>query len=190
MPRLFCALRLPPLLSSRLSLLKGRLAGARWIDPENYHITLGFFGDIDRHTANDLALALSAIRRQSLTLEVDRLDVFGSSKPHSLFAKIKPDPALMELQNEIERIAKKLGIAGDRRKFTPHITLARLKGTTPIELAGFIGACGGFYSLPFQLSEFQLLSSKASIGGGPYVTEARYALSLMPDRAYGAIPAE
>ncbi len=176
MPRLFCAFKIPAALSLQLSLLKGGLNGAKWIDPDNYHITLRFFGDLDRHTANDLALGLSSIRRHTMELEVDRLDAFGNSKPHALIANIRPLAALAELQNEIEWLGKRLGIAPDRRKFSPHVTLARLRGTTPLDLAGFIGARGGFYSHPFKVKEVELLSSKASIGGGPYITEARYPL--------------
>lgn len=176
MPRLFCALQIPGPLNLQLSLIKGGLSGARWVEPEDYHITLCFFGDMDRNTANDLALALTRIKHPYLTLEIERLDAFGNAKPRALIARIKSDQSLNELQSEVDWIARRLGIAADKRKFLPHITLARLKGTTPLELAGFIGTRGGFYSARFVTREFELLSSKESIGGGPYVTEARYPL--------------
>lgn len=176
MPRLFCSLKTPADIRLDLSRIKGGLAGARWIEPSNYHITLQFFGDINRHIADDLSLALSGIDRAAFTLEIDRLDVFGHTKPHSLYANIKPVKALMDLQSEIEWIARRLNLKADARKFSPHVTLARLNGTTPLEVAGFIGARGSFQSTSFEVAEFQLLSSKASIGGGPYVTEARYPL--------------
>jgi len=176
MPRLFCALSLPASLSMQLAELRGGLTGARWIDPENYHITLRFFGDINRHSANDLALALSGIERHAMELEVERLDVFGGAKPRNLHAAIRQAPALMELQSEIERIARRLKLKTEKRKYSPHITLARLSGTTPVEAAGFIASRGGFYSLPFDVTGFDLLSSKDSIGGGPYRCEQRYEL--------------
>ncbi|MGB7287202.1 MAG: RNA 2',3'-cyclic phosphodiesterase [Salaquimonas sp.] len=176
MPRLFCALKIPSALRLQLSEIKGGLSGARWIEPENYHITLRFFGDINRHIANDLALALSGIDRDAFDLEIDRLDAFGNAKPHSLYAHVMSEQSLLDLQSEIEWIAKRLGLQPDRRKFSPHITLARLRDTTPLEVAGFIAARGGFHSAKFEIGEIQLLSSKDSIGGGPYVTEARYAL--------------
>jgi RNA 2',3'-cyclic 3'-phosphodiesterase len=176
MPRLFCALKIPGSLGLQLSLIKGGLSGARWVEPDDYHITLCFFGDMNRDTANDLALSLSRISQPELTLKVDRLDTFGKSKPRALIAHIKPNTSLNELHSEIEWMARRLGITPDKRKFLPHITLARLKGTTPLELAGFITTRGGFYSAPFVSREFELMSSKDSIGGGPYVTEARYPL--------------
>lgn len=181
MPRLFCALRLPSSVSMQLSLLRGGLNGARWIDPENYHLTLNFFGSVDRHRAGDLDAALSSIDRHDLELSIDRLDVFGNAKPHALFAAVTPDNALMELQGEISRIAKRLRIAPDKRKFIPHVTLARLSGTTPADAARYLTVKGGYTCAPFDVREFQLLSSKASVGGGPYVTERRYSLRSWDD---------
>ena len=47
MPRLFTGLEIPAEIGQTLSNLRGGLPGARWIDPENYHVTLRFIGDID-----------------------------------------------------------------------------------------------------------------------------------------------
>jgi 2'-5' RNA ligase len=176
MPRLFCALKIPANVSMELSLLYGGLSGARWIDAENHHITLQFFGDIDRRNANDLALALSAIRRDTFELQIDRLDAFGGSKPHTIFAHIRANPALSELQHEIESIARRLSLIPDRRKFTPHVTLARLRGTSPLEAARYLSLKGGYHCRPFEVNGFELMSSRDSIGGGPYVCEQRYRL--------------
>lgn len=177
MPRLFCAICLPENLTLQLSLLKGGLTGARWVEPENYHITLRYFGKIDYRTANDLHLGLSQINRENFTLQIDRLDAFGNAKPHALIARIKTSDQLTELHNEIDWIARKLGISVDPRKFSPHITLARLKATTPQELAHFIASRGKAVFAPFQVNRFDLFSSKTSKGGGPYISNAHYELS-------------
>jgi 2'-5' RNA ligase len=184
MPRLFCALRIPAGLSLDLSQLCGGLSGAKWIDRENYHITLQFFGDVDRHHANDLAVALSGIRRHAFELEIDRLDAFGHSKPHTVYASIKANPTLNELQGEIVAIGRRLGLTQDKRKFAPHVTIARLRGTSPIEAAGYLALKGGFNSRPFPVNAFDLMSSKASIGGGPYITEQRYDLADYDETAW------
>lgn len=184
MPRLFAALKVPASLSLQLTELRGGLNGARWIDPENYHVTLRFYGDIDRHKANDLALALSNVERHTMDLCVDRLDAFGNAKPRNLHAAIRQSPELMELQGEIERIAQRLRLKTEKRKYCPHITLARLSGTTPDEVARFIASRGGFSSLPFEVSSFELLSSKDSIGGGPYQVEERYDLLDPPNAGW------
>ena len=63
MPRLFTAIEIPSDAALSLSLLRGGLPGARWIDTENYHITLRFFGDVEGHVADEIANAFDRIRR-------------------------------------------------------------------------------------------------------------------------------
>ena len=64
MPRLFTGLEVPAEIGQTLSNLRGGLPGARWIDPENYHVTLRFIGDIDGVAANEIASMLFRINRK------------------------------------------------------------------------------------------------------------------------------
>ena len=66
MPRLFTALEIPRNAAMSLSLLRGGLPGARWIDVENFHITLRFIGDIDGRTADEVVDKLDRIERPPL----------------------------------------------------------------------------------------------------------------------------
>ena len=68
MPRLFTALEIPRDAALSLSLLRGGLPGARWIDVENYHLTLRFIGDVEGHVADEIANALDRVRRRSFQL--------------------------------------------------------------------------------------------------------------------------
>jgi 2'-5' RNA ligase len=176
MPRLFTALEIPAPVAFSLSLLRGGLPGARWVDPENYHITLRFIGDIEEPTADEIAHALSRVARPGFSLSLSRLGVFGSRKPHALFAAVKPSPALKELQGEHERIMQRIGLEPERRKYTPHVTLARLKGASEPDVAAYLALRGDFRTDPFPVGRFLLMSSRASRGGGPYVTEESYRL--------------
>ena len=63
MPRLFTGLEMPEVVVGQLALLRGGVVGARWLEPEDYHITLRFIGDIDARMARDIDDALSDIRR-------------------------------------------------------------------------------------------------------------------------------
>ena len=177
MPRLFTALELPAGIAFSLSLLRGGLSGARWIGPENYHITLRFIGDIDERTADEVADALIRVDRPKFDIALNGLAVFGSRKPHSLFAGATMSPSLRELQGEHERIMQRIGLEPERRKFTPHVTLARLKGASELAVATYLALRGDFRTAPFPVGRFVLLSSKASTGGGPYIMEEAYPLA-------------
>ena len=62
MPRLFTGVEIPPDIGQALSLLRGGLPGARWIDPENYHLTLRFIGDVDDMVAREVMLMLGRVK--------------------------------------------------------------------------------------------------------------------------------
>ena len=131
MPRLFTALEIPRDAALSLSLLRGGLPGARWIDVENYHITLRFIGDVEGHVADEVANALDRVRRPSFSIGLSGVGAFGSKKPHAVWAGVTASPDLAALQGEIERICQRIGIPSDPRKFTPHVTLARLRNSQP-----------------------------------------------------------
>jgi 2'-5' RNA ligase len=102
---------------------------------------------------------------------------FGQKKPHAVWAGAAASPDLYALQAEIERICQRLGLSADPRKFTPHVTLARLKNTSPIDLAGYLSARGNFSTSPFRVSRFVLMSARESVGGGPYIVEEAWPLT-------------
>ena len=177
MPRLFTALKVPSKVVDHLCLLQSGLPGARWIDRENFHITLRFVGDIERPLALELAQSLEEVQAAPFNLQLDTLDAFGNSKPHSLFAAVKRSDELMALRSEQDRICRRLRIDPDPRKYIPHLTLARVRGVSVSAIAGYLSNNGGFQSTPFEVDRFVLLSSRESVGGGPYVEEEVYRLT-------------
>ncbi|MBR7650836.1 RNA 2',3'-cyclic phosphodiesterase [Brucella oryzae] len=176
MPRLFTALEIPRDAALSLSLLRGGLPGARWIDVENYHITLRFIGDVEGHVADEVANALDRVRRPEFMLNLSGVHAFGSKKPHSIYAGVSPSPELNALQAEIERICQRLHIPADPRKFTPHVTLARLRNARIDDVARYLSSRGNFATLPFKVGRFVLMSSRDSVGGGPYIVEEAWPL--------------
>lgn len=176
MPRLFTALEVPPIIGMKLSTLRGGLPGARWIDVENYHITLSFIGDIDDRLARDVAEALDGIRRPILDITVDGLDAFGGARPKSVYARVLQTTPLMELQAAQERLLRRLGVPIENRQYTPHITLARLRSEATARLTADWLALRGGGRLSFTAERFVLYSSRDSVGGGPYIVEEPYEL--------------
>src|SRR5262247_1842445 len=177
MPRIFTGLELPADVTQSLATLRGGLPGARWIDPENYHLTLRFIGDVDDTLAREVASMLGKISRPPLELRFDGLSSFGGRRPRAVIATLAQTPALMELQAEHERLMQRLGLDPEGRKFTPHVTLARLHDASSQDVADYLSVRGYFPSKSFLASRFVLFSSRASTGGGPYVVEDSYALS-------------
>lgn len=176
MPRLFVALEIAHQASASMALLRGGLSGAKWIDPENYHLTLRFLGDLEGPMADEIADALYTINQPRFALSFIGLGAFGGKKPRSLFAVPQHNQTLYDLQSDIERRCKRLGLGADKRKFTPHVTLARLRGTPPAAVANYIGLRGGFSTPAHMTTRFVLLSSRDSVGGGPYIREEVYGL--------------
>ncbi len=177
MPRLFTALELPAPIVFSLSLLRGGLPGARWVEPENYHITLRLIGDIDARTADEIADALGRVDRPRFDLSLESLGAFGSKKPQTIVACVKNSAELRELQAAQERIVQRMGLEAERRRYRPHVTLARLKAANEPDVAAYLALRGDFRTTTFPVGRFVLLSSRASKGGGPYVMEEAYPLA-------------
>ena len=176
MPRLFTGVEIPPEVAQALSTQRGGLPGARWIDPENYHVTLRFIGDVDDDMAHEVESLLGRVRRGPFELRIEGLTSFGSKKPRAVVASVEPSSALMEAQAEQERMMQRIGLEPEGRKYTPHVTLARLRDASSRDVAEYLSARGHFRSMAFPVSRFVLFSSRASVGGGPYVVEASYPL--------------
>ncbi len=144
MPRLFTGLEIPAEIGQTLSDLRGGLPGARWIDPENYHVTLRFIGDIDGVAANEIASLLFRVNRKPFEVALQGLSSFGGRKPRAVVASIAPSRPLIELQAELERLMQRFGLDPEGRKFTPHVTLARLRDASNQDVADYLSVRGYF----------------------------------------------
>lgn len=182
MPRLFTGLEIPPDIATQLSQHRGGLSGTRWIEPSDYHITLRFLGDVDGATARDAYEFLADVKRAPITVTLDEIASFGGEKPHSVYARVRPDPALSELQAEHERLMRRIGLPPEPRKFVPHVTLGRCKGASALAVADYLSTRALIRSISFTARRFVLYSSRASTGGGPYIVEAAYPLDVQARR--------
>ncbi len=186
MPRLFTALEIPAEVASELVLHRGGLAGARWIEPSDYHITLRFLGDVDRRMAGEVDAMLADVQSYPFEVTLDALGSFGGDKPRAVFARVQPSPRLVGLQGDLERMIRRLGMAPEGRKFVPHVTLARLRDASPVDVAHYLGLHPIVRPISFTARRVALMSSRDSVGGGPYVLEAAYPLGpSYPNRLPG-----
>lgn len=176
MPRLFTGLEIPPPVVAELAAMRGGLPGARWIAPEDFHLTLRFIGDVDVALAERIDERLSGLGRGPVGVEFDSLSWFGADRPRAIVARMRPLAALVALQAAQERALRRLGLAADTRNFTPHVTLARLRGVSPAAVADYLAARGDLSASAFAATRFVLFSARPGVGGGPYVVEAEYPL--------------
>jgi RNA 2',3'-cyclic 3'-phosphodiesterase len=175
MARLFVGIQVPDDLRRRLAGLQTGLAGARWVAPENLHVTLRFIGQVDGTVARDIDTALSAIRAPAFGLGVNEVGCFGSGrKVRMLWAGAERNEALVHLHGKIESAVVRTGLEPEHRKFSPHITLARFRKASPHQVGGFIEANNPFFVAPFQVTAFTLFESFLRPDGAQYVPLADY----------------
>jgi RNA 2',3'-cyclic 3'-phosphodiesterase len=173
MLRLFVGIDLPPELKLRLSLLASGLPGAKWVDAGNYHLTLRFIGEVDEGMAADIDSALLQIRAPRFEVTLASVGHFGL---RMLWVGIDRNPALQHLHEKIESALSRLGLAPEERRYTPHVTLARLKGTTESRLQTYVSEHGLFRAPPFAVERFSLIASYLTKSGAIYEDQADYAL--------------
>lgn len=177
MPRLFAGLAIPEEISEELAGLEQPLPGARWIDPDNHHVTLRFFGDVSTRTENDLIDSLANIDNDLFEVRIRGLEASSSREPTAIWASVEVSDPLTRLQAATERAARAAGLATERRKFRPHVTIARLKRSRDEALARFLQRNARLSLGPFVVERFYLFSAKPHTGGGPYVVEQEFALA-------------
>jgi RNA 2',3'-cyclic 3'-phosphodiesterase len=176
MLRLFVGIGFPPELKLRLSLLCSGVAGARWVDPGNFHLTLRFIGEIGEDRASDVDEALSRLRARRFALQLAGTGVFGGGKPRSLWVGIERGPELITLHDKIEQALIRAGLPPEPRKFAPHVTLARLYNPALDELGEFLAAHAGFRAGPLAVEAFSLIASFQTKAGSIYEHQADYPL--------------
>jgi 2'-5' RNA ligase len=167
MPRLFTALELPEMARVRLAALRAPFERARWVKPEDYHITLRFLGDLTRKQADEIGQALADLDMNAPSIRVAGTGVFGGKVPTAVYATVKPTAELEALARAHDRAAKSVGLAPDARKFVPHVTLARLDHVPVETIARFLERSGDLAVPPFYPTRAVMMSAREG-GGGPY----------------------
>jgi len=177
MKRLFIALEIPQTIAMDLSALRGGIAGARWIEPQDFHITLRFIGKVDLYEEQRLVSQLRQLVSPPVALEIRGLNSFGRNRPRAIYAAVQSTPALMALQKQLERSIQLLGFDPGTRKFTPHITLARLQRSPVSHVGHFCAQHSLAVHEDFTATSFALYSAGTSTGGGPYLIEERFEMT-------------
>ena len=177
MTRIFLALRLDDMAQALLSGLGGQLAGTRPVPADQLHLTLRFIGDVDGTTFCDIREQLWETSASPVSLTISGVGHFPPrGRPRILWAGIEPSGELLILRNKVNRILRHCGVPPERRKFHPHITLARLMNSSPHRVAQFLSQNSRLKSMPFIVRELTLYSSVLSPKGAVHTIEEQYPL--------------
>ncbi len=176
--RLFVGLDLPWETRQSLALLAGRgIPGARWVPMENYHLTLRFIGEVPAYVAEEIDIALAALRARHFTLELAGVGTFAKGgRDTSLWVGVTRNPQLDHLAGKIETALQRSGLEPERRRFAPHVTLARLDNVPADKLGGFVQAHNLFRAPPVEVDHFTLFSSLLGKEAAVYTPEVAYPL--------------
>jgi RNA 2',3'-cyclic 3'-phosphodiesterase len=176
--RLFVGLELPRELRQRVALLSGAgIPGARWVPPENYHVTLRFIGETPRYLAEEIDHALAGLKAPPFVLTLAGIGTFTKGgRSQSLWIGVERSEPLQRLHSKIETTLQRCGLEPERRRFQPHLTLARLDNAVEAKLGEFVQAHNLFRAGPVPVEHFTLFSSLLGKDQAVYTAEVEYAL--------------
>ncbi|MDJ0822608.1 MAG: RNA 2',3'-cyclic phosphodiesterase [Paracoccaceae bacterium] len=178
--RVFVAIDLPDVAIAELVRLQNALAVGRLVPEENLHLTLSFLGEQSEEAVEAAHLALSGVRAAAFDLRLAGVGSFGKQVPQVIYADVAPCPALMDLAQRITRSLRTAGLMFEKRRFRPHVTLARLprsmSGHEAATLPDKLARLAAFQGTPFRVHSFQLYQSTLSPSGARHETLASYPL--------------
>jgi len=178
MPRLFIAVDLPAGIKNNLEVMSYGIPGAKWIDPQQIHLTVRFIGEVDGTTFLDIKTALEQVSLEPFSMALKGVGHFPPrGKPRVLWVGIEQSEPLQSLKSRIDRILATVGLQPEGRKFSPHITLARLKNSPIDKVADFLAGNGLFGQEPFEIKDFKLYSSTLTPKGAIHKVEKVYPLT-------------
>lgn len=177
MYRLFVAIDLPEEVKKMIRALREELPGARWVPLEQLHLTLRFIGEADEALYQRIKNILGAVRGGPFRMALQGIGHFPPGRhPRVLWVGMEENEPLLKLQHNVELALIAAGLAPEERRFSPHITIARLK-ETPVNM---VLACEeNHFALRtdyFPVEDFHLYSSTLTGSGAIHRREASYPL--------------
>ncbi|MDU8944728.1 RNA 2',3'-cyclic phosphodiesterase [Ovoidimarina sediminis] len=173
--RSFVAIELPEDVKARLAGLTRKLQAGRSIPPEYMHLTLAFLGDAPLDRLEDLHDGLSLLSLPAFELTLAGLGTFGPG-PRTLWVGVLAEARLGALQKKVVSLARRAGIRLERRRFVPHVTLARFREGEGGAALPVLAAHGAFSLGPIPVDGITLFASHLGPGGARYEVLERYPL--------------
>ena len=171
--RLFVAIDLPNSTRQMLAGLDPHIRGVRWTEPDQMHLTLGFFGDVPEDVELNLQEKLNAIEFGAFFLPVNGVGSFSSrGAPKIIWTGVgRAHPHLFQIYKRVQEAAFAVGIEPELRPWHPHITIARCRGVSAQSLRKFLQSNAEFDAGMIRVDAFYLYSSKLTPAGPIHTRE-------------------
>jgi 2'-5' RNA ligase len=179
MIRAFLALPLPDPVLSALRVQQFLLPLPRQVDPDSFHLTLVFLGEVQDHLLEAAHDHFIATRIPPFDIALQGLGLFGGAKPHAAWAGVAPSEPLTRLAAKLDHAARSAGIRTEARRFAPHVTLGRFPTPSPDDVTRLERAIAqgmGFTTDPWRVDHFDLYDSRQTTKGPRYDLLYRYIL--------------
>ncbi|HXV73631.1 MAG TPA: RNA 2',3'-cyclic phosphodiesterase [Sphingomonadales bacterium] len=169
MIRLFTGITLPENVKATLLAAMGGLPHIRWQTRAQLHLTLRFIGNVEPSLALDIRYKLAAVKFSPFSFAIRGLGIFGAERtPRMLWAAVEGGEPLRELYKRISASLNGLGIEPETRKYTPHVTLGRFKGSRGERLSTYLARAGALSLPAVPVEEFALFQSHPGNDGSHY----------------------
>jgi 2'-5' RNA ligase len=182
--RLFVAIDLPLELRERLAALSRSVPGARGTKAGQLHLTLRFAGELDEEGASALRAGLAGVAAAaagSFELTVRGVGAFPRRRdPRVVWAGLAPSEELDALHGLVEKAAVAAGLEPERKRFRPHLTLARLRRADTRAVGAWLDEHAGLEEPPFAVEELTLFSSELRPSGAVHRVLAAWRLGDGP----------
>ena len=175
--RVFAAIEIPDgvrdVAAQRIEVLRDEFGNraARWVKPENLHITLRFFGDLTERMIEDvrMAIAFSAKRSASFSASMTGPGLFPSRMPAKvLWMGLEPEESFRPVKGALDNELAELGFAHEKRHFHPHLTLARVRSPGTARSLAEMHVGTEFEPVNFSVDRITVFQSVLKPSGSEY----------------------
>jgi len=175
--RLFIAIDIPETIKKHVAGMGGSIPGAYPVVPEQLHLTIKFIGEVDGGKLLDIRETLTEVPFRPFTLFLKGVGTFPPrGTPRVLWLGIEPQGDLCLLRTTVEKQLLSINVQKDKRKYTPHLTIARLKNSPIKRLHQFLAGNSFLQSPEFSVDRFSLYSSRLTPKGAVHIALRTYRL--------------
>jgi 2'-5' RNA ligase len=175
MTRLFIGLEIPQQIITDLAPVRGGVESAHWQRDNQLHLTLAFIGETPPKTQHEIESALARIHFDVFDLSLWGVGFFGKPKlPKSLWAGVEDKKPIVHLYEKVIAALDRIEIETERRKFKPHVTLARFRRRAQARIGDWLTNNEVLHTRRVQIDRFVLFSSERTSEGSFFRQEAIY----------------